>query len=33
MLKTYQRENKLFEFSRDANSEELEIRKNNVTLQ
>ena len=33
ILKTYQRESKLLDFSQDANKEELKIRKNNVTLQ
>ena len=33
MLKTYQREIKLFEFLRDTNSEELKTKKSNVTLQ
>ena len=32
MLKTYQREAKLFEFLRDTNGKELKIRKHNVTL-
>ena len=33
MLKTFQRETKLFEYSRNMNREEMSIRKNNVTLQ
>ena len=33
MKKTYQRETKLLEFSRDTNREELKIRKSDVTLQ
>ena len=33
MLKTFQRDTKLFEFSRNMNREEMKIRKNNVTLQ
>ena len=33
MIKTYYRETKLYEFSRDTNREELMTRKNNVTLQ
>ena len=33
MLKTYQTETKLFEFSRDMNSEELKIKTSDVTLQ
>ena len=33
MLKTYQGEAKLFEFSQDMNRAQLKIRKNNVTLQ
>ena len=33
MLRTYQAQIKLFEFSQDTNKEELKIRKNNVPLQ
>ena len=33
MLKTFQRETKLFEYSRNMNREEMSIRKNDVTLQ
>ena len=33
MLKSYQRETKLFEFSRDKNRGDLKIRKNDVTMQ
>ena len=32
ILKTYQRETKLFEFSQDSNRATLKIRKNDVTL-
>ena len=33
MLKTYQRETKLFEHSQDTNREDLRIRKSNLILQ
>ena len=33
MLKTYQREAKLFEFSRDMNRKDLKVRKNDINLQ
>ena len=33
MLKTYQKETKLFEFLQDTNSKVLKIKKNNISLQ